>query len=200
MTIQTCELAQHTLLCQGPRHFAQNATLGYVETNLADHSEFYAIYWNHQTEQIESYLDHRTDTGICHAGTTPDASAHYADLARFWLEDKVTDLFIARDRQPGVGKHVRSTTTRGKNLDLTGTISHTFTRKSLDRRSTVTLAVVEGTRRSGVLPLDKLVVTTPVDVEDCRFEAEGHLMGKTARQLADIFMSLDRDMARYRAL
>ena len=105
------------------QELAAACVLDEFEHNGYDDSDFYAIVWTGTRVIVELRWTTR------HAGTYftgPTATPAQDQAARAWIAEPLAAAMLAdvqqQAKQPTTGARVRSTTTRGKNLGVVGTV------------------------------------------------------------------------------
>lgn len=196
--IRTCDLDQTTLLCQGPLYIAEGAVLDRTEENLADGSHFYAVFYNTATGRIDTHLDWSTSSGVCHAGVWVDADEHHTEAARDYMFTRLQELCAARDAHPREGVRARSLTTKGKAKGLEGMITRKMVKRSFDRTGLETVFLIEHGRTSAWVPQNRVQVLDVPSSESLAEEAQMTVAGRSARELARMFVDTERLLKRYR--
>ena len=102
----------------------QGAVLDVWERNGYNDSDFYAIVWDDDEGRVRQVEWATTRGWTYHNSAAIDATDDVLAKAEAWLADTIerllTSAHITDAADPTVGKRVRSTTTRGKNVGVEG--------------------------------------------------------------------------------
>lgn len=160
----------------GETHY-KGAVLDRYEQNLAHDSYFHAVVWDGQ--KVTTVETHSTAYGGPWPTVDIDATQDVIDAALawyrpLWLKRAIRDAERIR-AEVQVGRTVRSTTTRGKNVGVTGTVQrvvpNTYSRRDDALRVQVKL---DATGELRWLDGDRLEVTglEPIDLTDLQQAAQ----------------------------
>lgn len=156
------------------------AVLDKWEENGCDDSDFIAAVWNGEKVTTVCYASTRSWT--YHNGATVDATAQVRAAAIGWLSNALTEVMyadaVAAARRPEKGLVVRSNTTRGKNVGVTGTVMwmgessrygyqvrHSITRTRVGLK-------VDGHDKLVYMDADRVEVVEPAAVDKAAVAAE----------------------------
>ena len=150
------------------------AVLYTYESNGYDDSDFHAVVWDDEAGKIKDIEYATTRAWTYHNSATVDATEDVMVKALAAYRQQWADVEIRRERRmadvPRIGSTVRSLTTRGKNVDITGVV-----RWRGDGRYGESVAIeVAGEDRRRFLPVDRVAVVNPpaVDEADIRRRAQ----------------------------
>lgn len=103
----------------------EGLVLGTYERNGGTDSDFIAATWNPDTNTVD-HIEYDSTRYGGHATATTDASSDIIAQAEAVLAAHISEIDIAQAnkdaRTPVKGRRVRSTTTRGKNVGIEGTV------------------------------------------------------------------------------
>lgn len=166
--------------CIDPTVTYTGAVLQTWEINGYDDSDFVAAVWDAEQNTVRTVQYASTRGWTYHNGATVDATAENIERARMWATERWVETLTARAEHeasmPTKGKVVRSLTTRGKNVGVSGIVRWIG---EDSYRSTRWLTVyrvgikVEGEEKLRYLPADRVEVIDrePIDPSDIRQQA-----------------------------
>jgi hypothetical protein len=166
--------------CIDPTVTYTGAVLQKWEINGSDDSDFVAAVWDVSTGSVRTVEYASTRGWTYHNSATIDATPENIERAYMWATERWVETLTARAEheasKPTKGKLVRSLTTRGKNVGVTGRVmwygedSYRSTRWLTAYRVGVK---VEGEEKLRYLPADRVEVIErePIDPNDIRQEA-----------------------------
>lgn len=127
MSIRRCtEQHPNPPKCESFEETYEGAVLATYERNWHDDSDFYAIVWDEEAGAIKHVEYASTRGWTYHHGATVDATEDAKDKAERKLAEDLYAIALGstheRASAVAIGKRVRSTTKRGKNVGLTGEV------------------------------------------------------------------------------
>lgn len=166
--------------CVDPTVTFTGAVLQKWEENHHDDSDFVAAVWDAEQATIRTVQYASTRGWTYHNGATIDATPEVIEAARMWATERWVETLTARAEHeasmPTKGKLVRSLTTRGKHVGLSGRVmwhgedSYRSTRWLKAYRVGIK---VEGQEKLSYMSADRVEVIErePIDPTDIRQRA-----------------------------
>lgn len=176
----TSDVKNSGMACIDPTVTYIGAVLQTWEINGYDDSDFVAAVWDVSTGSVRTVEYASTRGWTYHNRARVDATPESTEQARMWATERWVETLTARAEHeasmPTKGKLVRSSTTRGKNVGVSGRVmwygedSYRSTRWLTAYRVGIK---VEGEEKLRYLPADRVEVIDrePIDPSDIRQEA-----------------------------
>ena len=165
-------------VCKDPQVRAVGKVLTTFEQNLAYDSYFYAVYWNDRKNGLDLHQYASTAFGTHHSRVEVDATDEVWEDAYAWMADQWEPIVRAELSTVGIGRRVRSLTTRGKACGVTGEVIDLFESTARWNRGALTAVVKvdtprpeHGRRGTVYVAANRLQVLNPVDPVEVRFIA-----------------------------
>lgn len=127
------------------------------ERNMHDDSDFYAVVWDHEEERVKTIQYATTRGWTYHNNASVDATPEVLRLASEWTVRMLVKSATDNWSTPGLGKRVKSLTTRGKYVGVEGVILR-IEDSQFNRHDQVAVVEVEGLRFPAKINLARVQV------------------------------------------
>ena len=158
----TAEIKNSYRPCANPVITYAGRVLSRHDNNYHDDSDFYALVWDDESQEVKRIDYGSTRFWTYHNGATVDAPAKICALADAWTRKrnaeinaeiaKIDDERIAKEVR--VGREVKSLTTRGKHFGVVGIVRDIYEGKY----GTVAVIEVAGEDAYRRIPYDRVAV------------------------------------------
>jgi hypothetical protein len=98
------------------------AVIGIYERNMHDDSDFYAVVWDAEEERVKTIQYATTRGWTYHHNASADATIDVLRAADEWTIRMLVKSATDNWSTPGIGKRVKSLTTRGRYVGMEGVI------------------------------------------------------------------------------
>lgn len=169
--------------------------LAHLEENGYHDSDFFALCWNPIRQTVDKVWYRQTASWTYHNSATIDAPEDVQAAVLAWYRQTWRDAELVRlqalEGKVAIGLAVRSLTTRGKNVGLTGIVKYLADDKyGNGKRAGVRIF---GTETVAWIDVNRLEVTTPTEIDLNHLETRAQT--KTLASLTSDYDFLMRHLA-----
>lgn len=145
--------------------------IGIYERNMHDDSDFYAVVWDQEEERVKTIQYMTTRGWTYHNNATVDATMDALKAADDWTIRMLVKSATDNWSTPGIGKRVKSLTTRGKYVGVEGVILR-IEDSDFNRYDKVAAVEVEGLRYPAKINVNRVQVLGEPDQDELLMAAK----------------------------